>query len=153
LDASRTTAKGFVHQVVEGLPGGQPGLELVGLAAQLRLSEGGVFGLQRVDLRDPPHELLDLAVIGGAEEGFGEAEHALGIPVIRSVAAADRPSRKAFRPQGNPPVQARGRLKQRTLRCQREDGAGHSDAPFLIRGQLTHFRRSFRPRPGLGGNA
>ena len=63
--------KGLVHDVVEAV------LEVLGLAPQGVIAQSRVFRLQGIDCQGACPEGLDLAIIGGAEEFFSEAEHEL----------------------------------------------------------------------------
>ena len=67
--------KGLVQHLVEGFAACDPVTEGIGHHAQLVVRQGGELVLQRVDLLNPAHEILDLAVVGGAENLLGYAEH------------------------------------------------------------------------------
>jgi hypothetical protein len=66
--------EGLLQQVVQGRALGQPGLELLGLAAQLCVGQGRKLRLMGVDLADPGLQGLDLAVVGRAEEPLEDAQ-------------------------------------------------------------------------------
>ena len=67
--------KGFVQQLVQGFAAGDPVPERIGHHPQFVIRQGGELLLQGVDLLNPAHEVLDLAVVGGAENLLGNAEH------------------------------------------------------------------------------
>ena len=65
----------LIDMVARGLAARDPVPEGVGHHAQFVIRQGGEPVLQRIDLLNPAHEVLDLAVIGGAENLLGDAEH------------------------------------------------------------------------------
>jgi len=84
--------EGFGQEVVEAFAFGEAGAELDGLIGQLGVGQGLVGWLVGGDLLDDLVERLDVAIIGGAEEGLGDAaEHG------DSDSAGDRGGREAAR--------------------------------------------------------
>ena len=67
--------EGLVQDLVQRLTAREPVAEGVGHHPQLIVRQGGELAFQRVDLLNPAHEVLDLAVVGGAENLLGDAEH------------------------------------------------------------------------------
>ena len=68
--------EGLNQEIVELGAIGDLGAEFVGARAQGLVRERGDFRLQRIDLRHPRLVALQTAIVGGAEDLFGEAsEH------------------------------------------------------------------------------
>ncbi len=83
--------EGLVQQLIERLARGDPALEFVGLGLEIGVRERGDRGLEGVDPGHLAHHRLDLAVVGGAEQGL-EQGHAAGIPVQYRQEKAAPPS-------------------------------------------------------------
>ncbi len=73
--------EGFRQDRIQALAAGDAGLEGLGLGPQLGVAQGRELWLQGVDRRHTGVHRLDLAVVGGAEKLFSEAEHAKEIRI------------------------------------------------------------------------
>ena len=106
--------EGLVHQIVQALPGREPGLELVRLGPQRLVGERRHLRLQDVDPGHPAKHRLDLPVIGGAENLLQIEHENAGVRLWPSG------SRRGG-DLGSPPngVNARGTLSARPRACGR----------------------------------
>ncbi len=94
--------EGFRQQRVEALAFRVAAAELVGLRAQLVVREGGDGRLQVVDGPDGAHHSLDLAVVGGPEDLFGDSAQSKHVSPV-SLVCGGAPAPSGLRALSIPP--------------------------------------------------